>query len=229
MITTAVSCPNPPLLLPGLAGGPITEVEALRSACVDAVRQLADVDVVVAVGGAPDTGRYEGELPAPTSRFAPSAGRPNPSPVLPLSLAVGRDLLGRAELGRPVELWGIAHDADRDACAQLGARLAARPERVGLLVLADGSARRGEKAPGYLDPRAAPFDAELERALRTGDARALLELDRALADALLVAGRPAWQVLGAAWVGRPAAAELSYSDDPFGVWYPVATWRRPRG
>jgi len=44
---------------------------------------------------------------------------------------------------------------------------------MALLVMGDGSARRSLRAPGYLDTRAAAFDAEVERTIRTGELDAL--------------------------------------------------------
>ena len=45
--------------------------------------------------------------------------------------------------------------------------------------MADGSARRGRRAPGYLDERSARFDAGVERAVRDGDLEALRPSTRA--------------------------------------------------
>jgi aromatic ring-opening dioxygenase LigB subunit len=89
--------------------------------------------------------------------------------------------------------------------------------------MADGSARRGPKAPGYFDERSAPFDAQVERAVRTGDLDALLALDQDLARELMATGRPSWQVLAGALQGTETASEIIYSDDPFGVAYLVAS------
>jgi hypothetical protein len=100
--------------------------------------------------------------------------------------------------------------------------------RTALLVMGDGSARRSLKAPGYLDPRAAAFDAEVERAVRTGDLGALLRLDQALARDLMATGRPAWQVLAGAMQSLTPVTEVLYCGDPFGVAYLVACLR-PRG
>jgi len=55
-------------------------------------------------------------------------------------------------------------------------------------VVADGSARRTEKAPGHLDDRAEGFDAQVEKALAAGDPELLKALDVNLAEALLVGG-----------------------------------------
>ncbi len=87
--------------------------------------------------------------------------------------------------------------------------------------MADGSACRSLRAPGYLDPRAAGFDAALERAVRTGDPGSLRTMDHRLARELLATARPGWQVLAGA-MPRAAATEILYADDPFGVFYLVA-------
>jgi hypothetical protein len=50
--------------------------------------------------------------------------------------------------------------------------------------MGDGSARRSEKAPGHLDPAAAPFDAAVAAALAAGDTTALAALDPAERDEL---------------------------------------------
>lgn len=97
---------------------------------------------------------------------------------------------------------------------------------MSLLVMGDGSARRSLAAPGYLDPRAEPYDARVAAALRDGDPEALLALDPADDDALLVAGRAAWQVLAGAASGARWRGELLYDAAPYGVGYLVATWSR---
>lgn len=94
---------------------------------------------------------------------------------------------------------------------------------VPTLVLADGSARRGEKAPGHLDERSFEMDAAIETALGSGDAVELAKLDLELADELLVAGGPAFRRLGE--LDLPVTqATLDYAADPFGVRYWVARW-----
>jgi len=152
----------------------------------------------------------------------PDADRLDRSGV-PLPLGLGCRLLDRAGYaGQPV-LHTVSDGASAADCAALGARLAATAPRVALLVMADGSARRGLKAPGYLDERSFPFDAQVTEAIRDGDMTALLALDASLARELMATGRPAWQVLaGAMGEQRPACA-ISYCDDPFGVAYLVAT------
>jgi hypothetical protein len=87
----------------------------------------------------------------------------------------------------------------------------------GVLVVANGTARRTEKAPGHLDQRAAAFDAEVERALRAGEPELLRSLDPGLAQELWVRDWPALVTLADLLVG--ACLELDYSDDPYGVQY----------
>jgi hypothetical protein len=141
-----------------------------------------------------------------------------------LSLLVGRSLLDGASCPSEVVLQGVASEAPPEACAALGAALGAGP-RTALLVMGDGSARRGAKAPGYVDDRAHELDQRAADALATGDADALAAIDPAVAAELLVAGRAAWQVLAGALGSKRADARLLHADDPFGVLYLVATWR----
>jgi hypothetical protein len=76
VIVRAASCPHPPLLLPGATGGMVPEVEELRAACRAAVEDLvsAGLDVVVAVGSAPETRMWATETPSPRHFYAPGSG-----------------------------------------------------------------------------------------------------------------------------------------------------------
>ena len=92
-----------------------------------------------------------------------------------------------------------------------------------LLVVANGSARRSEKAPGHLDDRAAAFDDALGAALRAPDPAALTQIDQALGDELLAANLRGVAQLGARLqVG--ATTVMDYDHDPFGVQYWVMRW-----
>jgi hypothetical protein len=152
--------------------------------------------------------------------------------ALPLSLGLGAMLLDQGGYSGPRRLIAVGQAEPTGTCAALGAELATGAPRTALLVMGDGSARRTLKAPGHLDSRAEPFDAQVERAVRAGWLGALLDLDEALARDLMVTGRPAWQVLAGAMPdgagadnveanGAPAT-EVLYRDDPFGVAYLVA-------
>ena len=155
------------------------------------------------------------------SAFAPALG-PNGKSGLPLSLGLGALLLDQAGYSGPLVLQAVGEYEPWLRCAELGNRLAASAARAALLVMGDGSARRSLTAPGHLDERAAPFDAQVERAVRDGDLAALAGLDAGLARELMAAGRPAWQVLAAAMgTGQPVTNVL-YAGAPFGVAYLVA-------
>ena len=227
MIVAVAGCPNPPLLLRGITGRPVAEVEQLRAACLAAIGVLlaAEPSRVVLVGGAQPG--EDGPGNAEPGEDGPGKDGPGED-VKALSIVVGRLLLAEAGCRLPVEHLVIAADSPPADCLRAGRRLAAGEERTGLLVMADGSARRSLKAPGYLDARAAPFDAAVQACLESGRLAELAELDPMLAAELLVAGRAAWQVLaGAIGAARDAASgqsRLHYSDDPFGVWYPVFSW-----
>ncbi|MEK9523045.1 class III extradiol dioxygenase subunit B-like domain-containing protein [Streptomyces sp. NPDC087908] len=236
MLVAAAVCPCPPLLVPEVATGAAPELDAARAACTDAVGLLAAArpDRLYVVGPA-DEGAH-GVYPAGSAgSFAgfgvdlavhlgdappPAAGRP-----LPLSLAVGAWLLGRtAWAGAPAEGLGVDPGATPDVCAGVGRGLADSADRVALLVLGDGSACRTVKAPGYLDERAAGFDAEAARALGAADATALLALEPELAYELKAAGRAPWQVLAGAAENADLDGRLLFEDAPYGVGYFVAAW-----
>lgn len=97
---------------------------------------------------------------------------------------------------------------------------------AGLLVVADGSARRGEKAPGYVDVRCFDFDKRLDAALRSGETAALRTLDLGLAAELLAEGAPVLARLATALAGRAVSGvDVDYADDPYGVMYWVVRWQ----
>ncbi|MGA5122378.1 class III extradiol dioxygenase subunit B-like domain-containing protein [Streptomyces pseudogriseolus] len=238
MLVAAAACPCPPLLVPEVAAGAAPELDAARAACTDALGVLAAArpDLLVVVGPDAGTCDYPAGTPGSFRRFGVDldvrlgdgggdgegvAGR-----ELPYGLAVGAWLLGRTGGdGAPVEGRGVGESLAPDACLAEGRRLAGRADRVALLVMGDGSACRTLKAPGYLDERAAPFDAEIARALGTADTAALRALDAGLARELKVSGRAPWQVLaGAAEGAAGLSGALLHEDAPYGVGYMVATW-----
>ncbi|MEU9984963.1 hypothetical protein [Streptomyces sp. NPDC050856] len=210
MLVAAAVCPCPPLLVPDVAAGAAPELRAARTACADAVGVLAasrpDRLFVVGPGGdavdAPE--RYPAGSVGDFSGFGVDlrvrlgAGDAGDRP-LPPSLAVGAWLLARARWAdAPAEGLAVAEALAPARCAEAGRELAARAGRVALLVLGDGSACRTLKAPGYLDERAAGFDAAAARALGAADTGALAALDERLARELKAAGRAPWQVLAGA-------------------------------
>ena len=237
MITAAALCPSPPLLHPALTGRDAVLPE-LRAACAQAVSWLLrdDPGEIVVVGPAAATGEWDAASRLDPGAFAPAPGRGDGRfGSLPLALGLGAMLLDQAGFGGRRRLLAVGRDEPASACAALGASLgpaAARGPAAGvasgrtvLLVMGDGSARRSLKAPGYLDPRAEAFDAEVARAIRAGDLGALLRLDQALARELMATGRPAWQVLAGAMPSLTPVTEVLYCGDPFGVAYLVACLR----
>jgi hypothetical protein len=217
-------CPSPPLLPPVAAGRAAADTAALREACAEAVTRLlaGRPDAVVVVGdGVPPGGRFGSgdggdlrgfgvDLEVPFSvRVRPGGRR------LPLAHTLGAWLLDQAGHGGPRLGVGPADLADAVADC---------PGPVGILAMGDGSARRTLKAPGYLDAAAAPFDAAVAAALRSGDAAALAALNPAEGERLLAAGVPTWRAVGAALADRRVTAELLHDDAPFGVGYLVAAW-----
>lgn len=96
-----------------------------------------------------------------------------------------------------------------------------------VLVMANGSACRSEKAPGHLDPRAADFDARLGALLDAGDLVGLAGIardDADLADALLTSGLAAFALLAEEGI-EVTRAEIDHAEDPFGVMYWVVRWQ----
>jgi hypothetical protein len=225
VISAAVLCPHPPLLLREL-GGLQDPVAALRGAALDAVREAtAGATGVVVVGGHDAAGSFDAGLPVDVRRFG-TTGSPPQRPGLPLSLGVGKRLLEDAGWAGPVELVAVTWQAEQGDVEALAEDLAGRADATVLLLLGDGSARRGDTAPGYVDERAFGFDDSLAEALAAGDAPALRDLDTALAEELMVLGGTSLRVLGALAVRQSSTprAALTYRDDPFGVSYLVATW-----
>jgi hypothetical protein len=230
MITAAALCPAPPLLARELTGAdPV--VPELREACHQAAAALAasQPDVVAVVGAAAKTMGWDPGGRLDLAPYAPMLGAAQPAagPPVPLPLGLGAALLDQAGYAGRRVLQSVSPDESPAQCAELGADLAGLAGRVALLVMADGSARRGRRAPGHLDERSAPFDAEVERAVRDGDLCTLLAVDPVLARELMATGRPAWQVLAGALAGTRTTTKIRYADDPFGVAYLVASLHIP--
>jgi hypothetical protein len=217
-------CPSAPLLVPAVEGSPAPETTELRRACLAAVAAMLAGGpdcVVVVAGGAPVGARYgTGDVARlhglGLELDVPFAGAPAARPaVAGPELAVGAWLLDEAAYGG--DRIGVGP-------ADFARVVAEATGRVGVLALGDGSARRGVKAPGYLDERAAPFDAAVATALTDGDADALAGLDPAEGARLLAAGVPVWRAVGGALAGCGVTGRLHADVAPFGVGYLVADW-----
>ena len=223
-VVSVAFCPCPPLMLPAVEGRPAPETDALRRACADAVAAMlaAGPRRVVVVGdgseprarfGAGDRGDLRGfgaDLEVAFAGPVRSGGH-----RVPPAYAVGAWLLDA------VGFRGARVGAGPGSLAEV---LADGSGPTGLLVMADGSARRTLKAPGYLDPAAEPFDRLVVTALESADTAALAALDVEEGDRLLAAGTATWQATGGALAGRSFTARLRYAEAPFGVGYVVADW-----
>ncbi len=208
MSTSVAVVPSAPFLLPEYTGR--TDAAAdLRARAVAAVREAVAADGARGVVLVVATDREQ------------RGTRP------PLGQRVGAHLADLA--GVPVAgVVAVAWDAPTEECRALGEQLERGSAGAPLVVVADGSARRGEKAPGHLDERAFAVDDALLAALRAADAQALLALDPVLCAELLVHGRAPLQVAAAALAGRSGATALDvHAEDPFGVLHVVATLTSP--
>ena len=225
MILAAVVCPHPPLLFRELSGAE-DGVPELREACHDVLARAlaASPDTVVVVGGADEGREWDASLPEDVRRFG-TTDAPHVD-GLPLSLGVAKRLLGESGWVGPVRLLSVSWDADGAAVGDLARVVQKLEGRTLLLVMADGSGRRGEKAPGHLDERSFAYDSEVGRALEQGDAEALARLDPVVAGELMAHGRAALAVLGEAVTAQGAKPrpEVLYRDDPHGVAYDVVSW-----
>lgn len=179
MITDIVIVPGAPLLLPEYQGR-VPAAPGLLESCVavvhDAVAAAHHVVVVHATDREPRSTR-----PAVGSRVADH-------------------LLAAAHEAFEVTHVSVPWDASLEECIAMGRGIESEGDTT-LLVVADGSARRTEKAPGHLDERAAAVDDAIVSAVRDsaeGGLQRLLDLDPELCADLLVAGRAPLQVLAAA-------------------------------
>ncbi|MCE6997631.1 class III extradiol dioxygenase subunit B-like domain-containing protein [Saccharothrix sp. S26] len=231
MISRLVVVPHPPLLVPELVSGAVTDTEPVRSACLAAARDLASHSpdwVAVAVDPSGPrlvegvTGTFRGfgvdVRVSLTDHASPAAPASPAADDLPLPVLIAAWLREQAG-ARSVRVHLVPPDLPTSACAALGGRLAGSPA---LLVLGDGSHRHGDQAVGRPDDRAEPFDSDVHKALATADTAALSALDPALAAELGAQGRAAWQVAAAV----PGAWRCTRSTflAPFGVGYHVAVW-----
>ncbi|MFE6801961.1 class III extradiol dioxygenase subunit B-like domain-containing protein [Streptomyces sp. NPDC057681] len=238
MLVAAAVCPCPPLLVPEVATGAALELDAARAACDEAVRAVlaARPDLIVVVGEGPVTRTHEqgatgGFQPFGLDREFRLGEAPEvseaPADRLPLSLTVGAWLLDRAGWTGPVEGYEVEGDRSWPANGEDGVHLAARADRVGFLVMGDGTACRSVKAPGYLDDRAEGIDASIAQALGNGDRDGFFaNLDVDLARELKISGRSPWQILTAATAAcdEDRNWQVLYEDAPYGVGYFVVGW-----
>lgn len=139
-------------------------------------------------------------------------------PVAELRRAVAEAV---AWLGDDVEI--VATDQGRRVAeSALAARSQAAGNHPSVLVVANGSACRTEKAPGFLDERAEAFDAGLGASLSRPASDALREVDDVLAKELWadVTALPRLADL----LGEARTVAVDHDAAPYGVQYWVIRW-----
>lgn len=99
-----------------------------------------------------------------------------------------------------------------------------------LIIMGDGSAKRSETAPGYVDSRSPYFDGEVSDIFERAELERLAGLDSSLGEELWASGTEPWRALGE-WVAASKSEwsllEFQFSD-PYGVGYFVASYARLR-
>jgi hypothetical protein len=225
-VVAAAVCPHPPLLVPEVASGAAPDLDDLRAACLTAIDQLSTASRVLVVGAAVARSTYPAGAGGSFGPYgAPGVRIGTGDPVLPLSLAVGGWLLEQTKAAQlPRAYVAVPVDATPAECRHLGQELAEGNDRIGLLVMGDGSARRSEHSPVHLHPRAEIFDTTVATALRGRDLDVLNALDPDLAAELQAAGRAPWQVLAGALTATTLTGDLTYHAAPYGVGYFVASF-----
>lgn len=202
--------------MPEVGHGIADELTDVRDAALAAVRAVlaAGPDRVVVLGG----GAGWDESAGGTFRgFGPDVCAGGPHLVLPPGLTVGAWLLD-------VVGWTGARTYASELTAADSDAGATTSERIGVVVMADGSARHRMLAPEWVDVDGRAFDATVAKALADGDAKTLAALDLALAEEYRAAGVAGLVALGQACEGARIVAQLRYDGAPFDVGYWVADW-----
>jgi len=156
-------------------------------------------------------------------------GQPS-DPTLPTPIMVARYLASRDIAAHPehAQLWTSARwittSGDGHAKA-LGEQLAADGTCAGLILVADGAACHGPRAPRAQDARAQAYDAGVCAALASGQPSRLAQIDADLGDELGATGSQVWPTFVAA-AGGDGIGEVLWAGAPYGVAWAVASWRR---
>jgi len=170
-------------------------------------------------------------VPALVDRDQGDQGHPEATDdrALPTPLMVARHLASRDVAAHPEHaiLWASARwitTSGSDATA-LGEQLRGDGTRIGLILVADGAACHGPKAPRAEDSRAPAYEDAVCAALASGQGARLAQIDADLGRELGATLPEVWPVLLAAadgdWIG-----ELAWRGAPYGVGWAVAAWRR---
>jgi hypothetical protein len=234
VIVAAAFVPSAPILIPEVASGAAEELNDVRAKAIASIqRAAASADHVAIVGAGSRTRLFENGVGTFAGFGVPLTVTIDPNSrahageqvdEIGVAASIGVWLLDQTQWSGARSVVEIGPDESQTRLAELAIELAESASSVALVIVADGSAARTEKAPGYLHPDATHFDVLIEQALASGRAQALADLDRAQAQAVMAAGWPAWQVAALAMQGREIEASCDVADAPFGVGYFVASW-----
>lgn len=215
-LVAAAVVPSAPLLLPEVTGPDATDLAELRESVAAAVAGLVTGGAGrgpqrVVVAARAETGALAG-MGAPVAGPSGSGGADGAA-APGWAHELGRILLADAGF------TGAVEDLVVPDAATAAASLHETDEATALLVLADGSATRGPRAPAGEDPRGDEVDTAIADALVTGRAPAV---DPALALALQVRGLPGFAAAVSAARRAGLTWVLLYTGAPAGVGYVVA-------
>lgn len=215
MISSILFAPQTPLLEPSVAGRAAFELDPLRESLSEATSSLiasTDEVVIIATESADKAVAFivQGQQDQQTTVVKLLA-----DPPFSQSVRVNPDS-SKGEL-----------KAIDEVTKELKA-LDSSTKRVGVIVLGDGSAKRTEKAPGFVDHRAVAFDNRLSEIFHSAQLSELSELDFALARELWVWGIDPWMAIGkfVSQSGAQFSLENYFDTDPYGVEYFVAGFSR---
>jgi hypothetical protein len=244
VLVAAAFVPNTALLVPGAAGTAIV-LGPVRVAALAAVGGLAAAlpDRVVVVAEHPHgpprrlSGPHRPSLAAagidddvlrgPWPEEPAGPGR-QPEPHAPVGVSVTLYLLRAGGWAGPVDVVTVAAD-DAARLREVGADLAAGPDRVGLLLAGTLSARRGPDSPLSADPRAAAVDDAILADLAVLGPHAVARLAAVPAqlarDLAISVWGPLQVLLGALRDG--ASCTVHHGGSLSGTRYAVLSWRWP--
>jgi hypothetical protein len=252
---SAAVVPGPPAFIPELMGSAAHELDDLRQAADRSVsRVLTDLiaestgwagsgagagagagAVKLVVVGPGEPGEFTAAGPVSFASFGrdivvPALAEGRQNDPLPTPIMVARYLASRDLAAHPAHagLWASARWITTNAAeaAVLGEELRAEDAIVGLILVADGAACHGPKAPRAEDGRAPVYDDGVCAALASGQPGRLARIDADLGGELGATGPEVWPVLAGA-AGGDMIGDVVWAGAPYGVGWAVAIWRRP--
>jgi hypothetical protein len=175
------------------------------------------------------------ELAALPGALMPSSAPGLPTDGVPTPLLVARRLASDVAREHPgtAALWRetLWITLTPESVEDYARSLVLDDAPIGLVVVADGAACHGPKAPRAEDVRAESYDDDVCRALTSADPADFAALDPRLGRELTAEGAELWPLLAAAArdghrSGSGWRAELGWRGAPYGVGWFVATWLR---